>query len=132
MPVSAASLANLKAPFEMGNQLGGKRPPRAIGEAISELRRCSPRAVRFLERVMSDNKEATSDRIRCAIALLDKVIPNASVTDAALIGGAGVTSITLKVVRHEQPAAGPVIEGEAEPQQALLSIRTVCQGEGDD
>ena len=122
----AAQLANLRPPFAPGNKHGGVTRSLAIDQAIREVRRWSPRAVAFLGKVMEDKKEATSDRIRAAIALLDKVIPNASVSDGSrMLGMNGANMLRIEIVSPEgtsetitvTPAARTTIEHEAATQE---------------
>ena len=132
---TAAQLANLKPAWKKGESPSADRGRRskAVAHASTELRSWSPRAVAFLGAVMEDNEQAMSDRVRAAIAILDKIIPNASAKDnPSLLTAENVTSITLSIVRCEP--APPTIDAEPEPEEPLrqlLTIATRCAGESD-
>lgn len=121
MPVAAASLANLKS-FQPGN----KAPRRSadVERALRDLRAYSKRAVTFLGRLIEDEDAPTPDRLRAAIAIIDKVIPDAGADALAALNPDRVGSISLHIVRHEHM--------RQDDEAPKLSVRTITIGEADD
>lgn len=113
-------IENLK-PFQPGNQAA--RRSRDIDRAIRGLRKWAPACVAFLSRTMEDENAAMSDRLRAAIAMLDKTIPDAGADALAALSPDRVGSISLHIVRHEHAAADDA---------PRLSVRTITIGEADD
>lgn len=135
MPVQPASLANLQPAFSPGNQMA--RRSRDLDRAIRGLRKWSPAAVEHVSQLMSDPYAEPALRLRAAIAILDKTIPNAG-QDALQLGAGRIASITVHIVdtpdADAQGSVGPVetIEATPEPGSDKPRIHFVTvEGRGD-
>jgi len=131
--VAAASLANLQPAFSRGNT--APRRSREVSQAIAHMRKGSCKAVDYCIRVLQDENEQTALRLKAAIAILDKTIPDAGADLWKQLAGDEnrVTSIAVHVV-HDRPS-GPTIDADAEPEQSQpskITIHTVAAGSGDD
>lgn len=112
-------IENLK-PFQPGN----KAPRRSadVDRALRGVRRLCPKAVAFCGRVLEDEAEDTVHRLRAAIAIIDKVIPDAGADALAALNPDRVGSISLHIVRHEHQV----------DDAPRLSVRTITLGSGND
>jgi hypothetical protein len=118
MTVAAASLANLKS-FQPGN-----RTPRRsadVDRALRGVRKLSPKAVEYCQRVLEDENEETVHRLKVAIAILDKVLPDAGAEALRNLDGDRFAGIVLHLIRDER---------QAEPPR--LDVRTLTLGTGND
>jgi hypothetical protein len=117
MTVAAASLANLKS-FRPGHQT--PRRSRDVDRAIREVRKLSPKAVEYCQRVLEDDNEETVHRLKAAIAIIDKVIPDAGTDALKALATDRFAGIVVHLVRDERQDA------------PTLSIRTLTLGTGND
>lgn len=86
-------IENLK-PFQPGH----KSPRRSadVDRAIRGLRRLSPKAVEYCQRVLEDDAEETVHRVRVALAIIDKVWPSPGSTTLAALADAGIAMLRVE------------------------------------
>ena len=135
---SSAQLANLK-PFQAGNR--APRRSADVTRAITDLRKWVPKAVAYCGRLVEDEHAEPALRLRAAIAIMDKTIPNAGQDALQALAGARVASITVHVVEGAGEAPGPpgvdvtreppTLDQKLDDPSSRLHIFTV-EGHGDD
>ena len=113
-------IENLK-PFQPGNQMA--RRSRDVDRALRGVRKLCPQAVAFCKRVLEDETEETVHRLKAALAIINKTIPDAGADALAALNPDRVGSISLHIVRHEHHQADDAPK---------LSVRTITIGEADD
>lgn len=124
MAVAAASLANLKPPFERGNIV--HRKSRDVISAISRMRKGAKDAVEYCMKVLHDEDEDTANRVRVALALIDKVIPDATANDQRLLAASGAAMLRIEIIDPDGVSETVTIR-PAEPQK--LGTRSQIEGE---
>ncbi len=87
-----SQLANLK-PWQTGN--AARRRSRDVDRAITRMRHWSPLAVEYCAKVIQDENEPTALRLKAAIAIIDKAIPNAGASAAWNMDGESGTPLSL-------------------------------------
>jgi hypothetical protein len=85
-----AQIANLK-PWQAGNT--ARRRSRDVDRAITRMRQWSPLAVKCCVKVIQDENEPTALRLKAAIAIIDKAIPNAGASAAWNMDSEGGTPL---------------------------------------
>lgn len=99
MPVQAASLANLKPAWQAGH-VSPRRSQHVIS-AIAQLRKGSKVAVDYCMKVLHDDSETTENRIRVALAIINKVIPDATSNDQRLLAASGAAMLRIEIIDPE-------------------------------
>lgn len=125
MPVHPNTIANLKPPWPKGVAPQTSRSSRQVRAAVAKLRNSSPDAVDYVIACLHDESLRPDLRVKCALAIIEKVIPDHKSIDPSLAISQGIQTLTVEFVsgnsvtierQHKQiPPAGPVIDAESVP-----------------
>lgn len=94
MPVNPISLANLRAPWQPGEQ--GTAGVRYVERMVTRAQKAGPQAMRLLQHAMRNPELPMSLRVRCAEYIVDKAWPKEA--PGLSISGPGVEWLELRFV----------------------------------
>lgn len=97
-----AQLANLN-PWPKGYKPQTSRSSRDVQKAITRLRHAAPQAVDYCIALLNDTNEKSELRLRAALAIIDKAIPEGKAIDPALaLNAPGIQSLRVEFVSGDQ------------------------------
>ena len=94
-----------------------------VHRAVRKVRKATPWAVDYCIALLQDETAETAHRLKAALAIIDKTIPDAGADALAALNPDRVGSISLHIVRHEHAPQNDAPK---------LSVRTITIGEADD